>query len=136
MTGVGRPVVDMLKRIDQIVYPVMITAGSLAHQTDGVDHVPKCELVSVLQVLLQNQRLRFAASLPEIQTLVDEMLSFRVKISLANHELYGAWREGEHDDLVLAVAMAAWKGEEIAKGYGQFGWGLGCGAMLWDRGWD
>jgi hypothetical protein len=26
-----------------------------------------------------------------------------------------AWREGAHDDLVLAVAIAAWKGEHLRK---------------------
>jgi len=114
MTGVGRPVVDLLRRAGLSVQPVMITGGSLAHQTDGVHYVPKCELVTVLQVLLQNQCLRFAASLPEIQTLVNEMLAFRVKVGAANNEPYSAWREGAHDDLLLAVAMAAWKGEREA----------------------
>ncbi len=32
----------------------------------------------------------------------------RVRITPKLHEQYGAWREGEHDDLVLAVAMALW----------------------------
>ncbi len=27
------------------------------------------------------------------------------------HDSYGAWREGTHDDLVLAVALALWAGE-------------------------
>jgi hypothetical protein len=32
----------------------------------------------------------------------------RVKITASGNEQYGAWREGEHDDLVLAVALACW----------------------------
>jgi hypothetical protein len=38
-----------------------------------------------------------------------ELLNFRVKINLASgHDSYEAWREGDHDDLVLAAAMAVW----------------------------
>lgn len=38
-----------------------------------------------------------------------ELLNFRVKINLKTaHDFYEAWREGDHDDLVLAAALAAW----------------------------
>ncbi len=35
-----------------------------------------------------------------------------MKITLAGNDTYEAWREGDHDDLVLAAAMAAWYGEK------------------------
>jgi len=39
-----------------------------------------------------------------------------VKINLATgHDSYEAWREGDHDDLVLAVAMACWTGERYLR---------------------
>ena len=45
-------------------------------------------------------------------TLVQELLNFRVTIDPRTaHDSYAAWREGMHDDLVLAVAMACWWGE-------------------------
>ena len=56
-------------------------------------------------------RLRIAAALPEADTLVRELLAFQVKITAAAHDTYGAWREGTHDDLVLAVALACWHAE-------------------------
>jgi hypothetical protein len=31
-----------------------------------------------------------------------------VKINDNAHDTYGAWREGTHDDLILAVMMAVW----------------------------
>jgi hypothetical protein len=35
-----------------------------------------------------------------------------MKVSLdTGHDSYGAWREGTHDDLVLALACALWCGE-------------------------
>ena len=35
---------------------------------------------------------------------------FRARVSLAAKDEDLAWREGEHDDLVLAVAAAVWHG--------------------------
>jgi len=32
------------------------------------------------------------------------------------HVSYGAWREGTHDDLVLATALACWAGERLPSG--------------------
>jgi hypothetical protein len=40
-------------------------------------------------------------------------MSFRVKASLSPSETRESWREGPHDDLVLAVAIAAWQGERL-----------------------
>jgi hypothetical protein len=75
--------------------------------------VPKRDLVGIAQVLLQTERIQFAAGLPLTPLLVHELLEFRVKIDpLTAHDSYGAWREGQHDDLVLAVAIAAWYGEQ------------------------
>jgi hypothetical protein len=71
--------------------------------------VPKRDLVSAVQVLLQTRRLRIAEGLPEADTLKRELLNFRVKVNPATaHDSYEHWREGDHDDLVLATAMACW----------------------------
>ena len=40
--------------------------------------------------------------------LVNEMAEMRVKRTGSARERYGVWRIGEHDDLVLAVALACW----------------------------
>src|SRR6185295_18926469 len=78
---------------------------------DGSTHVPKKELVSTLQVMLQGRRLRIAQGLAEALTLEQELLNFKVKITAAMNETFATWRESQHDDLVLAVALAAWRGE-------------------------
>jgi hypothetical protein len=37
-----------------------------------------------------------------------------VKINISTaHDSYEAWREGDHDDLVLSVALARWAGERF-----------------------
>ena len=41
-------------------------------------------------------------------TLAPEMQEMRVKMGPSRREQYAAWRTGEHDDLVMAVALAAW----------------------------
>jgi hypothetical protein len=110
-TGVGRPVVDMLRAAGLTLDAVTITGGDSPSFENGMHRVPKRDLVSVLQVLLQNERLQFAATMPEAPKLIQEMLAFQVKISDKAHDSYGAWREGAHDDLVLAVALAVWKAE-------------------------
>ena len=42
-----------------------------------------------------------------------EMAEMPVKVTLTGHEQYGAWREGQHDDLVLAVALACWGAKKM-----------------------
>ncbi len=110
-TGVGAAVLDSFEHSG--IRPTAITihggsAISLDPQRRGY-RVPKRDLVSAVQVLLQNRRLKVAAGLPEAATLKKELLNFRVKVNPATaHDSYEHWREGDHDDLVLAVAMACW----------------------------
>ncbi len=80
--------------------------------------MPKRELVSSSTCVRETKRLKIASTLPLAATLVAEFDNFRSKKAvLTGHDSYGAgadWREGNHDDLVLSVAMAAWFGEHNA----------------------
>ena len=112
VTGCGKPVFDMF--VEENLYPVgiYIHGGDAVSCSENIFRVPKRDLVSVLQLLFQSERLKIAKQLPEAKTLIDELLNFRVKIDTRTaHDSYEAWREGQHDDLVLAVAMAAWYAE-------------------------
>ena len=117
-TGVGRAVVDLLAealrgRVTCMFFPVTLTAGhAVTGGEDGGLHVPKRELIGTLQLLLQTRRLLVARALPEAAVLVEELENFRVKITTARNETFESWREGQHDDLVLAAALAAWLGEQ------------------------
>ena len=120
-TGCGRPVVDLLTqaRLDPVA--VSIHGGDQVSHEGRYWRVPKRDLVGVLQVLLQTQRLKVAEALPLAHVLVQEMLTFRVTIDASTaHESYAAWREGMHDDLVLACALACWWGEQGAARPGVF----------------
>lgn len=109
-TGVGAPVVDLFKRekINAELRPIQIVGGANVSEEFGTTRVPKRDLVSVVQVALQNRTLKIASELTEAETLARELQNFTVKITDSANDVYGAWREGTHDDLVLAVALALW----------------------------
>jgi hypothetical protein len=112
-TGVGAPVVDLFRKIGLVPIAITITGGNAVTRERGGYRVPKRDLVTTLQVLFQSGRLKVAAELPEARLLVEELLNFRVKINVRTaHDSYEAWREGIHDDLVLAVALACWYAEK------------------------
>ena len=126
-TGVGLPVTDMLWRRlrDEIETTpgltvnranVTITGGDSVTRVPGGYRVPKRDLISAPLVLMQHGQLKIAKDLALKDVLVRELLHFRVKITIATaHDSYETWREGDHDDLVLAVALACWAGERFLK---------------------
>lgn len=112
-TGVGQAVVDFMatRPLSATLERVVITSGQHAtRDASGAWRVPKKELVCCLRQLLQCRRLQVAA-LPERALLIEELQLFRVKITATAKETFQAWRARDHDDLVLAVALACWWAE-------------------------
>jgi hypothetical protein len=107
-TGVGRAVSDLFRSsgIDASLWPLTITAGE---KSSGWS-VAKKDLVGAVQAPLQGGRLKIAEGLPLTAVLVEELAAFRVKVTPAGNETFEAWRERDHDDLVLAVALALYAG--------------------------
>jgi hypothetical protein len=127
-TGVGRAVVDLFWQAGLHPYAITITGGNKATteaekkvesaRKQGVFmtpdlrdrltwNVPKRDLVAAMQVALQTRTLKVASEIPDSQTFITEMLNFKVKIDTKTaHDSYEAWREGIHDDIVLAAAIA------------------------------
>jgi hypothetical protein len=91
-------------------------AGHAVPPSGGGSNVPKKVLVSTLQVLLQARRIKAARALPDAALLVKEVQNFKVKVTDSGKETFEAWREGDHDDLVMAVALAARAGERMRTG--------------------
>ncbi len=83
-TVVGAAVAALFADAGATVRRAVVTAGHVVARAEDGAHVPRKELVSGLQVLLQTRRPPAAAGLPMAKA---------------------------HDDLVLAVALAAWDGE-------------------------
>jgi hypothetical protein len=113
-TGVGRGVVDELKAHSLSFKTVVITAGHKESRDGDTYRVPKKDLIARPQVLLQegNRRLKIAPFLPEAGTLVEELLNFRHKITDEGNDTYGPWRQGQHDDLLLALCLAVWAADQ------------------------
>lgn len=112
-TGVGRAVVDLFIQSGLNPFAITITGGDTVTHERRDYRVPKRDLVGAMQVLLHTERIRFAERLPLRELLIQELTNFRVKIDLHTaHDSYESWREGQHDDLVLAVALPCWLGEQ------------------------
>jgi len=108
-TGVGGPVADMFRQAGIDFTGVVITGGQEeTSPSANLAHVPKLKLISHLQALLHEGRLQIQKNLPEAPILVGELQNFRVRYSDGGHMSFSA-REGKHDDLVLALAIAVWR---------------------------
>jgi hypothetical protein len=119
-TGVGRPVVEMLRQgsVACRIVPVTITAGhSVTQGGDGSMRVPKADLVTSVLLAFQSRRLKIPRALPDTGALVQELLNFRTKITAAGNEVFESRRDRDHDDLVLALALAVWSGEKDTMNY-------------------
>src|SRR6266699_1191723 len=107
-TGVGRPIFDMFVYSGIFPIGVVITAGNTETRDGMTCSVPKLTLVSRLQALLHEGRLKIQRELDEAETLVRELRDFRAEFTAAGHLTFNA-RCGKHDDLVLALAIAVWR---------------------------
>ena len=108
-TGVGAPVVDALrqKQLDCHLMPVTITGGDRTGRHGEQRSVPKRDLISTVEVMLEEGELRIAGRLPNRGMLVEELMGLRVGKTRSGQERFGA--SGRvHDDLVIAVSLACW----------------------------
>jgi len=102
----------------------VVITGGLEEVRDGerIHRVPKITLVSRLQASLHAGELKFALGLSEEQAFKSELSEFRMRHSDSGRLTFGA-REGRHDDLVLALAIALWHAQGRAKGRRQIQFG-------------
>lgn len=108
-TGVGRPILDMIRQqpLAARVVPVTITSGHVEKFVEGSFHLAKVILVHATVSLLQQRRVQVPVELQHAAVLIDELKNYRVKISQAANETFNA-REGAHDDLLIAFCLACW----------------------------
>jgi hypothetical protein len=114
-TGVGAPVVDMLRaaRLGCDLSAVVITGGDRAASSGSV---PKRDLMAGMLLLLENGQLKIG-KLKEGARLMRELTDVRMSVGTTGRVRMGADGSGEHDDLVIALALACWR----AKGRQQIG---------------
>lgn len=112
-TGIGRATVDHLEAAGLNPIAVTITGGKETHFDNGMWTVPKCELMRPLTVALEGGRLQIAKGIAEAAALLRELQAFSVSISERGHARFEG--KGEHDDLVIAVALAVWWRNQVEK---------------------
>lgn len=119
-TGVGAPVVDGLRAawLGCELCAVTITGGDHEHGRDGAWSVPKRDLIAGVQILLERGELRIAKGLLEAGSLVRELLDMRITMAGNGRVRLGADGFGEHDDLVIAVALSCWRARRTQIGLG------------------
>ena len=112
--GAGRHAVDLLHRaqLGCLVRPVMVTCGRRERIEGDWSHVPNRDLLIRLRNLFRAQTFKIAKDLPYSAEMRQQMPRMRVTVSFTGNEQYDAWREGDYDDLVFAVALACWAVEK------------------------
>ena len=120
-TGVGAPVMDMLReaRLGCDVESVTITSGEKESRSGQTWNVPKRDLIAGLQVLLERDQLRIAEKLRDAGPLMRELMNVRTRRKENGRERSGADGYGEHDDLVIALALGCWLASKEMPRYGE-----------------
>jgi hypothetical protein len=97
-------------RLGCLMERVVITCGQkVSKGEDGSLHIAKLPLISNLQILLQTRVLKIDSRLPEAAVLAKELSNYKVKVTASLNETFNADRDSDHDDLVIALALACWK---------------------------
>ena len=117
--GIGAPVLEQLKpRLPRgmTCRAIVLTGGSNVNTANGKITVPKSDVIATTQILFQNQRIRIATGIPAAAELAEELRSYTITINENGHPTYKPAQDGGHDDLVLALGLAAWTAEHIRGG--------------------
>ena len=120
-TGVGAPVVELLRSagLECGVTAVTITGGEKASGSGGAWSVPKRDLIAGVQLALEKGELRIARHMKDAGALVRELIDVRITAGLGTGKVrIGAHGSGQHDDLVIALALACWRARWKENGFG------------------
>jgi hypothetical protein len=117
-TGLGAPVVEMLQSagMGSRLTAVTITGGEQANGSGEKWWVPKKDLLTGLEVLLESGDLVISRHLKDAEVLARELEAMRLASVAGKGKLLedGA----EHDDLALALALACWRAKRSRNGFG------------------
>ena len=80
-------------------------------------NVSKLLLVSMTQACFHRKAIRINAKMPMAGLLVQELQNFQANPTAAGNLQFSA-RSGQHDDIVLSLALLIWEAERNATRYG------------------
>jgi|GEM_PF-209956 len=107
------------------IYRCYLTGGINAVVDDEIMQIklPKTQLVSVLVSVFDADRVELPGHSKETDAMVNELLNFEIRVSDEGRDSFGAFKVGAHDDLVTALGLAVWLGENSPPPY--------YGPMIW-----
>jgi hypothetical protein len=100
-TGNGHAVIELLRRERHglRLLPVCISSGRTAkHLKDSYLSIPRSDLLTRLKLLFERGQIKLERSAPGLENMERELLHFET-----------AGHQSEHDDLVMALGLAAWQ---------------------------
>lgn len=113
-TGLGSPFLDFFVKHHGNVHVNAVTITSGDKETEVKEykayaqlHVGKSALVNRMQLLLGTKRLDIPNT-SEGKELAHELKVFEGRVTASRNVSYNA-KEGEHDDLLIAAALAVWQ---------------------------
>jgi hypothetical protein len=106
-TGCGAPFLDILhkERLGALEMPVMITGSGLPSSTGGTYRIAKADLMSSLNYVITSPHFKIAAPAEQYRAVANELQNIRMLGSASGTTRFTST---EHDDLVMAFALAAW----------------------------
>ena len=113
-TGVGGALADLLVGLGKPLVQITATSGKRAVCVDGRPkycrrfHVPKIALLSELLVAMQSSQLEVAEGLALGPLLERQLGGFKARFSAAGNITFQAEDTEANDDLISALALAAW----------------------------
>jgi hypothetical protein len=108
-TGVGEAAIEYLEDERLAFESVNITGETMAgiHEKEpGRWYAPKPLLIGELQILLASGRLEVAQGLPFREEFKKELQSYEYKHTPAGNRYFEPRGDSEHDDIILAAAIA------------------------------
>ena len=112
----GNAVIEMLYDLNLSPLGIRSTSGTnISDSSSGPGYnVPHTELIQALRVEVEQQIIRVSKDVEHQAKLLQELKTLKAKKTSNKKALhYEAAREKDHDDLVMALAMAVWFSRKV-----------------------
>ena len=107
ITEVGRSPVRLFENHGLYPEPVDVTSAAEASYQNGVQQLPRRDMIGAAQVALQSDKLKVSDKLELAAALLTDLQAFDPTLTGS------AARNGQNDDLVNAVAIAVWWADRL-----------------------
>src|ERR1035437_8969799 len=100
-TAVGKPIIDMVlvKLGRPSAYLVFFAGNHTENEVEGLHYIPKHLLISEIEVLLEEGRLKIGDQHPLAPDLMKELVNYKERRSPPIASANDPWREQAHDEI-------------------------------------